>query len=130
MAIKSVRFMAKTTFPCVDLKVESPAEVIKEGESRKGVLTFIDEDHFHFVEAEAKVPNAQKSFPERRYKDLVGSLHGRISKNDHGVILHMYVRHEDYQNANALADIFEREVEQMCNELADMDIEEAQPCGK
>ena len=120
--------MAKTTFPCVDLKVESPAEVIKEGESRKGVLTFIDDDHFHFVE---NGKNPPVKLPGRHYKDLTGSLHGRISKNEHGVILHMYVRHGDYQNAHALADIFEREVEQMCDDLSDMDLgEESDLCGK
>ena len=46
--------MTKTTFPCVDLKVESPATVIKQGESRKGVLKFIDEDHFNFTESVIK----------------------------------------------------------------------------
>ena len=115
--------MTKTTFPCVDLKVESPAEVIKEGESRKGVLTFIDDDHFHFME-HGKKPKARVKLPERCYKDLTGSLHGKISKNDHGVILHMYVRHGDYQNAHALADIFEREVEQMCDDLCELDLGE------
>ena len=119
--------MAKTTFPCVDLKVESPADVIKEGESRKGVLTFVDDDHFHFKEHDK---NQSVKLPERCYKDLTGSLHGRISKNDHGVTLHMYVRHGDYQNARALADIFEHEVEQMCDDLSDMDLEEDEQCDK
>jgi len=124
----SSRDMAKTTFPCVDLKVESPAEVIKEGESRKGVLKFIDEDHFHFIENEK---NGQVQLSERRYKDLTGSLHGKISKNEHGVILHMYVRHGDYRNAHALADIIEREVEQMCDDLSELDLgEEAEKCDK
>ena len=120
--------MAKTTFPCVDLKVESPAEVIKEGESRKGVLTFIDDDHFHFVENGKKPPVKQSGL---RYKDLTGSLHGKISMNANGVIVHMYVRHDDYPSELLLADIIEREVEQMCNELTDFNLkEEAEQCGK
>lgn len=110
----------------MDVDYEGLADVIKEGESRKGVLTLVNEDEFRFVEH--KKP--QTKLPERHFKDLTGSLHGKISKNEHGVILHMYVRHEDYQNAQALADIFEREVEQMCGELCDMDLKEAKQCGK
>lgn len=39
----------KSTFPCVDLKFEGNT-IIQQGESRKGVLRFVDEDHFHFAE--------------------------------------------------------------------------------
>ena len=105
----------------MDVDYEGHAEVIKEGESRKGVLTLVNEDKFRFVE-QKRLEGKQ---PERHFKDLIGSLHGKISKNEHGVILHMYVRHGDYQNARALADIFEKEVEQMCGELCDTDLKEA-----
>jgi hypothetical protein len=119
--------MTKTTFPCVDLKVESPATVIKQGESRKGVLKFIDEDHFHFEEKIREVG----TMPQCKYHDLVGSLHGKVSMNDHGVMLRVYVRHEDYKNSRELSDIFESEVEQMCDLLSDVPLgEEAEKCGK
>ena len=39
----------KQNFLCVDLKFEGNTSVIKEGESRKGVLTYENEDKFHFV---------------------------------------------------------------------------------
>ncbi|MBR1716595.1 MAG: hypothetical protein IJ718_03120 [Paludibacteraceae bacterium] len=93
---------------------EGKGSVIQEGESRNGRLKYVDEDTFIFKEIST---HARQSFPERKYQDLTGSLHGKISKNDHGAILHVYVRNEDYQNMKVLADIFEREVELMCNDI-------------
>ena len=127
-SFRLVAKMKQQHFLCMDVDFEGQADVIKEGESRKGILTFVNEDKFRFVESE---PHKTPSAPTHRYQDLTGSLHGKISKNEHGVFLHMYVRHDDYQNARALADIFGSEVEQMCDVLADMNLkEEVAKCGK
>ena len=109
---------------CTDVKLWLNTRHAVDGKSYHGTLTYENEDHSTFVEDDPKQPKAQQSFPERRYKDLTGSLHGKISKNEHGVTLHMYVRHNDYQNAADLADIFEREVELMCGELSEMSLKE------
>lgn len=109
---------------CTDVKLWLNERCAVAGKSYHGTYTYESEDHSTFVEDDPKVRKSQQSFPERRYKDLTGSLHGKISKNEHGVTLHMYVRHEDYQNANELADIFEREVELMCNELSEFNLKE------
>lgn len=115
-------------FHFMTVAFEGNGSVIQEGESRNGRLKFVDEDTFLFKERSAA---AHQSCPERKYQDLTGSLHGKISRNDHGAILHVYVRNEDYQNMRALADIFEREVELMCNDISDMDInQEVAKCGK
>ena len=100
----------------------------QNGKTYKGKLTYYDEDHSKFVE---DAPKEKQPFPGRRYRDLVGSLHGKVSMNANGVTLHMYVRHSDYANACALCDILEQEVEQMTNELSSMNLQsEAQQCGK
>ena len=115
-------------FHFMTVAFEGKGSVIQEGESRNGRLKYVDEDTFLFKEIST---HARQSFPERKYQDLTGSLHGKISKNDHGAILHVYVRYEDYQNMKVLADIFEREVELMCNDICDMDIkQEVATCGK
>ena len=116
---------------CTDVKLWLNTRHAVEGKSYHGTYTYENESHSTFVEDDPKQTNAQQSFPERRYKDLTGTLHGKISKNEHGVTLHMYVRHDDYQNAAELADIFEREVELMCIELSEMNLkEEGAKCGK
>ena len=112
------------TKQCTDLKAWTNEPGLKEGKSYHGTLTYENEDHSTFVEDDPKQRKPKNPMPERQYKDLTGSLHGKISRNDHGVILHMYVRHGEYQNARALADIFEREVEQMCDDLSDDDLED------
>ena len=125
LAVKSFRFMAKTTFPCVDLKVESPAEVIKEGESRKGVLKFIDEDHFNFIEAVIKhIP-----CPHLWWKLLDRTKHGRIHTNANHIKVEFYIKHGEYVSEQQLADMLAREIEQMGESICDMDLkEEVEKC--
>ena len=119
--------MAKTTFPCVDLKVESPAEVIKEGESRKGVLKFIDEDHFHFIEAVIKhIP-----CPHLWWKLLDRSKHGRVCMNSRHIKVEFYIHHDEYADGRDLADMLAREIETLGENLCEMNLkEEAEQCGK
>ena len=125
--VQEIQENVEKKFHFMTVAFEGKGSVIQEGESRNGRLKFVDEDTFLFKERSAA---AHQSCPERKYQDLTGSLHGKISRNDHGAILHVYVRNEDYQNMRALADIFEREVELMCNDISDMDInQEVAKCG-
>ena len=105
---------------CTDLKVIMKTELPKEGKTYRGKLTYHDADSSTFEEDEPRKPQTES--PERKFKDLTGSLHGKISTTDFGVTLHLYVRHGDYKNARVLADIFESETEQMCDVLGDMEL--------
>ena len=108
----------KDTKICTDLHVIMKTELPKEGKTYRGKMTYHDEFHQTFVE---DAPRKQPApMPERKFTDLTGSLHGKISKTDFGVTLHVYVRHGEYRNARALADLFESETEQMCDVLEDM----------
>lgn len=119
----------------MDVEFQGPADVIKEGESRKGILTFVNEDQFRFVEqgtsktAASKEPNKR---PELQWHPLAGSLHGKVSVNANGSMLMLYLRHEDYNtDARQLADILVSEVEQIGDALADINMqEEVAKCGK
>ena len=128
--------MAQTTFPCVDLKVESPADVIKEGESRKGVLKFIDEDHFHFIEADpngclAAVRHRHIPCPHLWWRLLDRSKHGRVNINSRHVKVEFYIHHDEYADGRDLADMLAREIETLGENLCEMNLkEEAEKCGK
>lgn len=112
----------KDTKICTDLKVIMKTELPQAGKTYKGRLTYHNEDCSTFEEDEPRKRPA--TMPERKFKDLTGSLHGKISKTDFGVTLHLYVRHGEYKNARVLADIFESETEQMCDVLSDTELEE------
>ena len=119
----------------MDVDFEGQADVIKEGESRKGILTFVNEDKFRFVEqgtskpAASKEPNEHK---ELQWHPLAGSLHGKVSVNANGAMLMLYIRHEDCNtNSHQLADIIVSEAEQIGEALADINLEEeVAKCGK
>ncbi len=110
----------KQNFLCVDLKFEGHKNVIKQGESRKGVLKFINEDKFRFVEALAE----RIIHPELHWRLLDRTKHGRIHVNANHVKVEFYIKHGDYQNGRELADILAREIETMGESLSDMDLEE------
>ena len=61
--------MEKQHFLCMDVDYEGQAEVIKEGESRKGILTFVNADKFRFVEQFTR-PNSKTiiPYPHRKSK--------------------------------------------------------------
>ena len=118
--------MNKNSFLCVDLKVESPATMIKEGESRKGVLTFVNEDKFHFVENEGK---PHEEHPELHWRLLDRTKHGRVHINSRHVKVEFYIHHDDYQNGRELADILASEIETMGESLSEMCLaEEVEKC--
>ena len=127
--------MEKQHFLCMDVDFEGQADVIKEGESRKGILTFVNEDKFRFVEQGASKPAASKQpnkRPDLQWHPLAGSLHGKVSVNANGSMLMLYHRHEEYNtDARQLADLIVSEAEQIGDALADINLEEeVAKCGK
>ena len=127
--------MEKQHFLCMDVDYEGQAEVIKEGESRKGILTFVNADKFRFVEQGASKPAASKAPTKRsdlQWHPLAGSLHGKVSVNANGAMLILYARHEEYlTDACQLADLLVSEVEQIGEALTALNMEEeVAKCGK
>jgi hypothetical protein len=120
----------KTKLLCMDANVFTNEKKFTPGDNINADVEYVDEDNLRITER-SKKRKPQTESPERRFKDLTGSLHGKISKTDFGVTLHLYVRHGEYKNARALADIFEAETEQMCDTLGDMELgEEDDLCDK
>ena len=117
--------MQKSTFPCVDLKFEGNTNIIKQGESRNGVLRFVDEDQFRFIEKGLE----RVVHPELHWRLLDRTKHGRIHMNAKHIKVEFYIRHEDYQNGRELSDILATEIETMGESLSDMDLEtEVEKC--
>ena len=120
----------KTKLLCMDANVFTNEKKFTPGDKINAEVVYVDEDNLRITENPKKRKPQTESL-ERRFKDLTGSLHGKISKTDFGVTLHLYVRHGEYKNARALADIFEAETEQMCDTLGDMELgEEDDLCDK
>ena len=127
---KSQVATVKTKLLCMDANVEA-TKVFVPGDKIKAEVEYVDEDNLRITEHQPKAKTEKVSLPERRFKDLTGSLHGKISKTDFGVTMHLYVRHGEYKNARVLADIFESETEQMCDVLGDMELgKEADQCDR
>ena len=107
----------------MDVKVKS-TKVFVPGDKINAEVEYVDEDNLRIKENPKKHKKPQSEMPERKYHDLVGSLHGKISMTDFGVTLHVYVRHGEYKNARVLADLFESETEQMCDMLSEIPLTE------
>ena len=119
--------MSKTTFPCVDLKFEGNT-IIRQGESREGVLGFVNDDHFHFTEQHAK---PHEEHPELHWRLLDRTKHGRIHTNANHIKVEFYIHHDDYKSATELADILASEIEKMGDTLCDINLEkEVAQCGR
>ena len=108
-----------TTLLCMDAKVTTNDKVIEQGETIDARVTYVDEDHLRIIQHK-RTPHV--NHPELHWRDLVGSLHGKMRMNANGVLLQMYVRHGDYKNEMELCDIFEQEIEQMDEQLACMNL--------
>lgn len=120
----------KTKLLCMDAEVQA-SKVFTPGDKINAEVEYVDEDNLRITQNQPKAKKEKQPAPERKFKDLIGSLHGKISKTDFGVTLHLYVRHGEYKNARVLADIFESETEQMCDVLGDMELgEEADQCDR
>ena len=108
-----------TTLLCMDAKVTTNDKVIEQGETIDARVTYVDEDHLRIIQHK-RTPHV--NHPELHWRDLVGSLHGKMRMNANGVLLQMYVRHGDSKNEMELCDIFEQEIEQMDEQLACMNL--------
>ena len=93
----------KQNFLCVDLKFEGNTSVIKEGESRKGVLTYENEDKFHFVFTENE-GKPHVAHPELHWRLLDRTKHGRVHVNANHVKVEFYIHHTDYADGRDLGE--------------------------
>ena len=107
------------------MKFESHAEVINEGESRQGVLTCVDMDHFHFAET---MPKQVVKHPELQWKMVDRTKHGKVSVNSRHVKVEFYIHHDEYRSAADLADMLSSEIEVMGENLCNMSQEEVEKC--
>ena len=116
-----------TTLLCMDAKVTTNDKVIEQGQTIDARVTYVDDDHLRIIQHK-RSPHVDH--PELHWRDLVGSLHGKLRINANGVLLQMYVRHGDYKSEMELCDIFEQELEQMDEQLACMNLKQeiAQCC--
>jgi len=112
---------AKTTFPCVDLKYEGNATVIKPKQTRRGALTYVQEDEKFFFK-ERDVPVTPQ--PQLHWRLLNRTLHGKASINAQHVKVEFYIHHDSYVDGRDLADILASEIETMGDNLCDMDLEQ------
>ena len=136
--------MVDKTFYFMNVKYRGEAPLIAVGEKRQGELMFVDEDTMRFIakksatkknalEAAATHETTERGHvehPELHWRDVVGSLHGKVSVNANGVKVHMYIRHDDYKDSFDLADLIGKEMEHIGESLCDIDLkEEVSRCG-
>ena len=122
---KSQEATVKTKLLCMDADVVTNEKTFAVGDKIHAEVEYVDEDNLRITER--KKCSKKTEMPERKYHDLIGSLHGKISMTDFGVTLHVYVRHGEYKNTRALADLFESETEQMCDMLSEIPLTEEDP---
>ena len=112
---------AKTTFPCVDLKYQGNATVIKPKQTRRGSLTNVEEDEkFEFKERDVPVTPQ----PQLHWRPLSRTLHGKASINAQHVKVEFYIHHDAYLDGRDLADILASEMETIGDNLCDTNLEE------
>ena len=124
--VKKSQVAVKTKLLCMDANVEA-TKVFEPGDKIKAEVEYVDEDNLRITESPGKQAKPKVEFPERKYHDLVGSLHGKICQTDFGVTLHVYIRNGEFKNTRALADMFESETEQMCDLLCEIPLTEEDP---
>ena len=124
--VKKSQVAVKTKLLCMDADVEA-TKVFVPGDKIKAEVEYVDEDNLRITESSGKQTKPKVEFPERKYHDLVGSLHGKICQTDFGVTLHVYIRNGEFKNTRALADMFESETEQMCDLLCEIPLTEEDP---
>lgn len=120
---KSQEASVKTKLLCMDADVVTNEKTFAVGDKIKAEVEYVDEDNLRIRE-NPKKQKPQTRKPERKYHDLVGSLHGKICMTEFGYTLHMYVRNGEFKNMRALADLFESETEQMCDLLSEIPLTE------
>lgn len=113
------KVMERTTFPCIDLKVEGFKPLLEKMQSRRGTLLCVDEEHFEFREKGLPyVPH-----PHLHWHLLDRTKHGRVNINAEHVKVEFYIRHEDYKDGFDLADLLASEIETMGEHMCDIDFD-------
>lgn len=113
------KIMERTTFPCIDLKVEGFKPLLEKMQSRRGTLLCVDEEHFEFREKGLPyVPH-----PHLHWRLLDRTKHGRMNINAEHVKVEFYIRHEDYKDGFDLADLLASEIETMGEHMCDIDFD-------
>ena len=113
------KVMERTTFPCIDLKVEGFKPLLEKMQSRRGTLLCVDEEHFEFREKGLPyVPH-----PHVHWRLLDRTKHGRVNINAEHVKVEFYIRHEDYKDGFGLADLLASEIETMGEHMCDIDFD-------
>lgn len=117
-----------TTLMCVDAKVTTNDEIIRQGKRYKGSFEYQDDDHVRFVEESDKV---HVEHPELHWRLLGRTKHGRVCTNANHIKVEFYIKHGDYSSSLHLADMLASEIETMGESLCEMDLqEEVELCGK
>ena len=111
--------MKKSIIFCVDLITLMKQGDLQVLDSRKGTLFRNEEDKYTFTERGA---HEQTVHPELHWQTLDKSRYGKVSANANHVKLELYIPHADYTNGYNLADLLERQVEQMGDNLCEMDM--------
>ena len=98
-----------TTLPCVDAKVTTNENVVKQGKKYIGMFRVLNEDQVSFVEE----PKVDTIHPELHWRLLNRTLHGRMSVNANHIKVEFYIRHGDYVSEQQLADMLASEMKEM-----------------
>ena len=109
-----------TTLPCVDAKVTTNENVVKQGKKYIGMFRVLNEDQVSFVEE----PKVHTIHPELHWRLLNRTLHGRMSVNANHIKVEFYIRHGEYTSEQQVADMLASEIETMGDALCDTDLEE------
>ena len=108
-------------FPCVNLKFEGNATVIKPKQTRRGRLTYVKRDE-KFLFREGDAPFTPQ--PQLHWRLLDRTLHGKASVNAQHIKVEFYIHHDSYVDGRDLADILASEMETIGDKLCDMNLEE------
>lgn len=112
----------KSFYFSVDVKTETNATLMHEGESRVGTFTMVEEGE-KFAFKESAVRTAERvAHPEWRFNLLDRTKHGRLTASQLGVRAEFYIRHDEYKSNAELADILAREIDTMGDNLIDMNL--------
>lgn len=104
-------------FLCMNVKFVGDESVIKIGETRNVQLKFVDEDNFLATEKKTSTP-ANKG---KQRLVLARTVHGTLSADEFGFHIGFYIRHDEVNKNEALADIIEAEAEEMGNRIVEME---------
>ena len=103
----------------VDLTTVTKQE-FKELMRCKGVLVRTGKYSFRFVERGA---NEREFKPWLHWFSIAKSLFGKVSLNARHTKVELYIPHDEKRTPAQLADLIERQVEQLCDVICESDIQ-------